>query len=130
MIKISNKKLGNDWEKECLYILGENNFFATKLQEKSMGAPFDLVATKNNIFYAIECKEILKGSKFDFNRIESNQKTSYQRLLKVKSNNYYFLFKCEFGNFVFHANDILLSKNKSVDVKNGENLENWLLKHA
>lgn len=120
-----NKKNGNDWEKTCLKILGEHGYFATKLQEKSTGAPFDLVATKNSYFFAIECKEIEKSSKFSFSRIESNQRTSYQRLLEVKSPNYYFFFKCPLGNFVFNAKKILNLKCKSIDVSTGIELEKW-----
>lgn len=120
-----NKRIGNDWEKECLKILGEHGYFATKLQEKSTGAPFDLVATKNNYFFAIECKEIEKSSKFTLSRIESNQRTSYQRLSEVKSPNYYFFFKCPSGNFVFNAKKILNCKDKSIDVSTGIELENW-----
>lgn len=125
-----NKKIGNNWEEECLEILGKNGFFATKLQEKSMGAPFDLIATKNNIFFAIECKELEKNSKFYFSRIESNQKTSYRRLLEVKSENYFFFFKSPDGKFLFDAKDIILSKKKSIDVKNGKKIDEWLKKYS
>lgn len=120
-----NKTRGNNWEKECLNILGEHGYFATKLQEKSTGAPFDLIATKNNYFFAIECKDIEKSSRFVLSRIESNQKTSYQRLLEVKSPNYYFFFNCPLGKFVINADKILSSKEKSIDVSTGIEIENW-----
>lgn len=123
---MSNKKIGNTWEKECLQILGNNGFFATKLQEKSDGAPFDIVATKDNIFFAIESKEIQNNSKFPISRIEPNQRASYNRLSKVNSNNYFFFFKCPDGNFVLHANDVICSELKNIEVKNGIKLENWL----
>lgn len=124
-IKLINKTRGNNWEKECLKILGEHGFFATKLQEKNTGSPFDLVATKNNYFFAIECKEIENSSKFPLSRIESNQKTSYKRLLEVNSKNYYFLFNCPSGNFIINANAILNCKDKSIDVSKGIELEKW-----
>ena len=123
---MNNKKLGNDWEKECLDILGKHGFFATKLQEKQTGAPFDLIATKDNVFYAIECKEIEKGNRFTFSRIESNQRMAYKRLVNVNSPNYYFLFKCPDGEFVFDAKDIISSKEKSIDVTKGIKLDEWL----
>lgn len=127
---MTNKKLGNYWEKECLKLLGNNGFFATKLQEKNMGAPFDLIATKDNVFFAIECKEIEKNSKFVLSRIEPNQRASYKRLLEVNSKNYFFFFKCPDGEYYFDAKDIILSKDKSIDVKNGKKLENWFKKMA
>lgn len=125
-----NKKLGNDWEKECMNILATNGFFATKLQEKQTGAPFDLIATKDNIFYGIECKEIEKSSKFYFSRIESNQRMAYAKLCEVNSKNYFFFFKCPDGNFAFDAKDVILNKNKSLDVKNGIILEKFIQKMA
>ena len=127
---MSNKKLGNDWEKECIDILGANDFFATKLQEREMGAPFDIIATKNNIFYAIEAKEILRGTIFDLNRIESNQRSSYKRLLKVNSKKYFFFFKTEEGNFVIDAKTIFSLKKKSIDTKSGKNIEEWIAKNC
>ena len=105
-------------------------FFATKLQEKQTGAPFDLIATKNNIFYGIECKEIEKGSKFYFSRIESNQRMAYKKLCQVNSKKYFFFFKCPEGNFVFDAKDIILNENKSIDVKSGIILEEFMQKAA
>lgn len=127
---MTNKKSGNDWEKECLKLLGDNGFFATKLQEKNMGAPFDLIATKDGIFFAIECKKIEKSSKFVLSRIEPNQRASYKRLLEVNSKNYFFFFDCPDGKYFLDAKDVILSKNKSIDVKSGEKIEKWFQKVA
>ena len=105
-------------------------FFATKLQEKQTGAPFDLIATKDNIFYGIECKEIEKSSQFYFSRIESNQRLAYRKLCQVGSKKYFFFFKCPDGKFVFDAKDIFSNKNKSIDVKSGIILEEFMQKVA
>lgn len=121
-----SKKIGNTWEQECLDVLGKNDFFATKLKERSEGAPFDIVASKNNIFYAIESKEILNSSKFPTSRIEPNQRAAYKRLLLVKTDNYFFFFKCPDGIFILHANEVINSKEKQIDVKNGISFEKWV----
>lgn len=115
---MSNKKIGSTWEKECLDILGKNGFFATKLQERSEGAPFDIIASKDNIFYAIESKEIQNNSKFLTRRIEPNQRASYKRLCDVKSKNYFFFFKCPDGIFIIHADDVINSEKKTIETKN------------
>ena len=66
-----NKKVGESFEKELLDILKDNGFWATKLKEKETGGPFDIVATKNNIFISIEAKNIKSKNRFTKTRIKS-----------------------------------------------------------
>lgn len=127
---MSNKSDGENFEKEVLNILKENNFWATKLKEKENGGPFDIVATKNNIFYSLEAKRISNGTKFNLNRVETNQISAFKRLLKVKSSNYsYFIFKTKFGTFLLKSEVVIKhieDNEKAIDVSDGIKFENWL----
>lgn len=127
---MSNKSDGENFEKEVLNILKENNFWATKLKEKENGGPFDIVATKNNTFYSLEAKRINNGTKFNLNRVESNQISAFKRLLKVNSSNYsYFIFKTKFGTFLLKSEAVIKhieDNEKAIDVSDGIKFENWL----
>lgn len=124
---MSNKKLGEDFEKELLNILKENGFWATKLKEKETGGPFDIVATKNNVFFSIEAKNIAKGTKFPKSRVEPNQIMAFKRLFEVGSDKYdYFAFKTEIGVFLLHSSEILKNDGKNIDVSSGKPLDEWL----
>lgn len=127
---MSNKKIGEDFEKELLEILKLNNFWATKLKEKEIGGPFDIVATKNNLFFSLEAKNIKKGTKFQTSRIEPNQISAFKRLSEVGSSNYsFFVFKAENEVFLIHSKDVINEiklGNSSLDVSKGMKLANWL----
>lgn len=124
---MSNKKVGEDFEKELLNILKENGFWATKLKEKETGGPFDIVATKNNTFFSIEAKNIIKGTKFPKSRVEPNQIMAFKRLFEVGSDKYdYFAFKTEIGVFLLHSSEVLKNGDKNIDVSIGISLEEWL----
>lgn len=122
-----NKKVGESFEKELLDILKDNGFWATKLKEKETGGPFDIVATKNNIFISIEAKNIKSKNRFTKTRIEPNQRTSYERLCEVNSNkNCYFAFKTTEGIFFIHSKNVIENEDKSIDVSKGLKLCDWL----
>ena len=62
---MTNKKSGNDWEKECLKLLGDNGFFATKLQEKNIPVEYHCAKrlekadyTKYDYFICMEQRNI------------------------------------------------------------------------
>lgn len=124
---MSNKKIGEDFEKEILETLKNNGFWATKLKEKENGGPLDIVATKNNTFFSIEAKNIAKGTKFSKSRIEPNQIMTFKRLFEVGSDKYaYFAFKTEIGVFLLHSSDVVENSNKNVEVSVGISLDDWL----
>ncbi len=88
----NNKVIGNDFEKEFALYLQDKGMFVYNLPNKHTGQPFDIIATKNNKFFAFECKHC-KGNIFSLSRVEDNQMQALKKLEKVKSNNYFFVFK-------------------------------------
>lgn len=124
---MSNKKIGESFEQELLEILKENNFWATKLKEKETGGPFDIVATKNNLFISIEAKNLNNKTKFPKERIEPNQINSYERLCEVNSNkNSFFAFKTKEGIFFIPSEKVINCNEKSLEVITGIPLYSWL----
>ena len=127
---MSNKKTGEDFEKEVLKILKENKFWATKLKEKEMGGPFDIVATKNNMFISLEAKNINKGTIFPLSRVEPNQISGFKRLSMVGSGSYsFFIFKAKNEVFLLHSEDVIDKielGESSLDVSKGVKLVEWL----
>lgn len=89
---MNNKERGNSFEQEFCQILKNNNFFAYNLPNKASGQPFDIIATKDNQFFAFECKTV-KGDKFLLTRIEDNQAQAFKSLNKAKSEFYYLVAK-------------------------------------
>ena len=95
----NNKIIGNEFEKEFALYLQEKGMFVYNLPNKSTGQPFDIIATKNNVFYGFECKHC-KGNVFSLSRVEDNQVQVFKKLQKSNTNNYYFVFKCEVFNTI------------------------------
>ncbi|WP_317366361.1 Holliday junction resolvase RecU [uncultured Tyzzerella sp.] len=89
---MNNKLIGNDFEKEFALYLQDKGMFVYNLPNKYTGQPFDIIAVKEYIFFAFECKHC-KGNVFSLSRVEDNQMQALRKLEKAKSNNYFFVFK-------------------------------------
>lgn len=136
-----NKKIGESFEEYLRELLKINNIWSIKLKEKENGAPFDIIASKNNIFFGIEAKHIKKGKTFPLSRVETNQKMSIKKLEELNTTNTWFFFYCnndigKFNNFnesnihIIPGNGIINSKEKSINVvENGITFKEWLLKN-
>lgn len=92
----SNKKLGNDFEKEFAQILANEGYWALLVTPKGYvnSQPMDIIATKNNIFYGFECKTLhSRYKRFSLNRLEENQRQAFKKLKKIGTNNYFLVIK-------------------------------------
>ena len=70
---MNNKVIGTEWEQECCEILKSNGYWVHFITPDSRGAqPFDIIAVKNGIAKAIDCKTCV-SSVFSINRLEYNQ---------------------------------------------------------
>ncbi len=88
----NNKIIGNEFEKEFALYLQERGMFVYNLPNKYTGQPFDIIAVKNNVFYAFECKHC-NNNYFRLDRVEDNQIQVLRKLNKASTSNYYFVFK-------------------------------------
>ena len=104
----NNKVIGNDFEKEFALYLQDKGMFVYNLPNKHTGQPFDIIATKNNKFFAFECKHC-KLNFFRLDRIEDNQAQALRKLSRANTDNYYFVFKSEpFNTIKFCRADYVL----------------------
>lgn len=71
----SNKKSGNQGEKDLCELLRRHGIWAHRLADKTAGQPFDILAVKNNIAIALDSK-VCEYGRFAFSRVEPNQETA------------------------------------------------------
>ena len=72
---ISNKHMGNRYERTIGEILAENGFWVHIFQQNASGQPTDLIAVNHNGSHIIDCK-FCSGHRFVLERVEENQKLS------------------------------------------------------
>ncbi len=91
---MNNKRIGNQMERRVANTLYSKGYWVHRLQDNHNGQPFDIVSIKYNKAFCIECKHCI-GKKFNFSRIEQNQRNAFYRLKKCGSDGYIAL---QFGN--------------------------------
>lgn len=69
---MSNKKLGNAFERELAEKLYEYGFWVHLLNANQAGQPADIIAVKNKTAYLIDAKVCTNGT-FPLSRVEENQ---------------------------------------------------------
>lgn len=95
--KLSNKKLGNNFENELVSWLADKGCWVHKLAPNRAGAqPFDIIAAKSCWVRAIDCK-VCSNGEFDFTRVEENQKAAMEKWEKDTLFNAYFALKLPSG---------------------------------
>lgn len=78
---MNNKRLGTAFERELCTILTEHGFWVHFITPSMAGAqPFDIVAVKNNVPIAIDCKTSARPI-FPISRLEDNQVFAFERWL-------------------------------------------------
>jgi Holliday junction resolvase len=68
----TNKKIGNDFEREFCEMLYKEGFWVHLLCQNQAGQPADVIAVKNGKAHLIDCK-VCTGNKFVLSRVEENQ---------------------------------------------------------
>ena len=77
---MSNKKLGTAFENEVVELMRKRGYWVHFLAPDARGAqPFDIIAVKNGMALAIECKTLAAKEKvFPIERLEDNQKFAFE----------------------------------------------------
>lgn len=91
-MKVINKKLGNDFEKELCEILADAGYWVHLLNQNKNGQPADIIAVKNGKAYLIDAK-VCTYETFPFRRIEDNQELSMNMWLECGNIEPYFALK-------------------------------------
>lgn len=112
---MNNKRSGTAFEKEVCKYLANKGYWVHFMSPDERGAqPFDVIAVKNKIAYAIECK-VSEKDKFPISRLEDNQHYSFIRWKKCHNTEP--LIAIKYGkNIVFVEYSYLLEK-KTIDLK-------------
>lgn len=89
---MSNKSKGSNFEQFFGNILAYNGLWAHVLKDNKNGQPFDIIAAKDNIPFAFDCKEC-ESDRFQLSRMESNQISAMKRWIETGNENVYFVIK-------------------------------------
>lgn len=88
-----NKRLGMLWEREFCEMLAGRGFWVHFIAPDARGAqPFDVVAVKNKIAYAFDCKTSCTDI-FSFDRLEHNQVMAFEKWIKAGNTEPYIAVK-------------------------------------
>lgn len=90
--KNSNKRIGTKFEADFCDLLASNGFWAHDFTQNQRGQPFDVICSKNELTYVIDCK-VCSNDYFDLNRIEENQENSMLLWQKCGNNDGWFALK-------------------------------------
>lgn len=116
MIKYSNKRIGNKFEKETADLLSKNGYWVHLLQQNYYGQPADMIAVKGDLAILIDCK-YCKTDTFKLSRIEPNQHSSMAKWMQCDNHCCGFAIK-----FKSHPNKIyFVSYRKLEELMNLKN---------
>lgn len=73
--ELTNKKLGNDFEKEFCQLLFDQGWWVHNMAQNSAGQPADVIAVKDHKALLIDCKVCTRKG-FALSRVEENQHLS------------------------------------------------------
>ena len=80
---MNNKKIGNDFEREMCEKLRKAGYWVHFITPDKTGAqPFDIIAVKDNVPFAIDCKTSVRKI-FPISRLEVNQIMAFDKWMSV-----------------------------------------------
>lgn len=86
---MNNKINGNALERMFANALSAKGYWVHRVQDKSNGQPFDVIAVKDNVPYVYDCKDC-QNDVFTFDRIEDNQRLAFSKFLRCKNKECFF----------------------------------------
>jgi len=95
---LSNKKIGNQVEKEFAQFMYQQGWWIHILAYNQNGQPFDAVMTRGNITWFLDVKNETDDY-FPLSRIEPNQRDAFEMLLSKKTDTCGLAIKMPDGNF-------------------------------
>lgn len=104
---MTNKKLGNDFERELCDILSENGFWVHNFTQNQAGQPADIIAVRDGIATLIDAK-VCSNDKFKLERIEENQNLSMKLWKECGNNSAWFVLKIDTGIYMISREDLSL----------------------
>ena len=131
-MKVINKKLGNDFEKELSEILYDAEYWVHLLNQNKNGQPADIIAVKDTTAYLIDAK-VCSYEVFPFRRIEDNQQLAMDMWIECGNIEPYFALKCRNDIYMVSyvtIKDLIRKGKKQLNLegmnKYGTRLATWL----
>ena len=131
-MKVINKKLGNNFEKELSEIQYNAGYWVHWLNQNKKGQPADITAVKNKKAYLIDAK-VCSLEKFAFKRVEENQQLSMQMFIDCGNTTPYFALKARNEIYMLSyktIRDLIKQGKKQLDFaeinKYSTRLSTWL----
>lgn len=126
---MSNRSVGNGFEAELCETLAGYGFWAHNLAQNSAGQPFDVIAVRRKIAYAIDAK-VCEHDTFSRSRIEPNQKTAMWMWTACGNGNGLFALKLSDGAVFMiplPVADLYKTMNRETIEREGTRLEEWVM---
>lgn len=131
---MSNKKLGNDFEREFCQKLFDNGFWVHNFTQNHDGQPSDIIAVRNKTAYLIDCKVCSTDKGFDLTRVEENQDLSMSMWRECGNGEAWFAM--QLGENIYMLPHIAISafqtRQSTLSPKNiaeyGRTFEKWVIK--
>lgn len=117
--KLSNKKLGSNFENDFAEYLSKKGYWVAQFPGKDYtnSQPADMIACKNDKPYLVDCKTLAnKSGTFTLDRLEQNQRMAYKRFKEAGNKNYYLAILWNNNVYLVSLNKIDL-RWKSINVK-------------
>lgn len=108
---MNNKKLGTSFERELCELLRQDGYWVHFLEPNASGAqPFDIIAVRNGIAMAIDCKTCADHV-FRLSRLQDNQITAF-KLWEKKGNRCPYIAVQHNDHIYWVSFDLLMVKGK------------------
>lgn len=129
---VSNRKLGNQFEKEFCKTLWNRGWWVLNIAQNALGQPADVIAVRNGRALLVDCKVCSKDV-FRLSRIEPNQETAMYLWQYCENGDAWFALKTTDGVYMVTYKTMMEyrenhSSMKLEDIKSyGTPLKRWEL---
>ena len=90
----NNQQRGKDLEKRFIEWLSLNGYWSHFITPAPDGSqPFDIVAGRNGLIFAFDCKTLVGEARFPLNRVEDNQRMAFKLMNKKGNDHTYFVIE-------------------------------------
>lgn len=118
------KKIGNAFEQSFARLLANNGFWVMRIPDDRQGQPFDIIAAKDGVSYAFECKTCQNG-RFGLRRVEVNQRYAIKSYMDSGNSHAYFSFLYNNKIYIAKAKEVLDAK-KTIDIRTFMGIGDWI----
>lgn len=118
-----SKKIGTDFEKRMCKELSDRGFWVHFITpDRSGRQPFDIIAIKHGIPFAIECKTSAKKT-FPITRLEDDQITAFNKWINCGNGNP--MVAVEYDGHIYMIPFTVLNKKQKINLETDDEIYCW-----